>query len=151
MNTDIQHNLAHYSLADVTLSVGAIVDDVSAAINADQANALSLALEADRVMVDGDDILTYKFQDSDDGTTNWADIGVDGNLPFSAEGNVTIPVVAGQVQNVGCFSNKKFVRIVFNGTVVGTDIVMSLPYVLALNLTENDRYIVGGLPGDGLP
>ena len=151
MNTDIQSKLAHYSLADVTLVVGAIADQASAAIDTEEAHALSLALDASRVMVDGDDVLTYKFQDSDDGSTGWADVPVDGNLPYSAEGNVVAPVVAGETQNVGCFSNKQFVRIVFNGAVVGTNIVMSLPYVLALNLTENDRYLTNGLPNDGQP
>lgn len=149
LNNDIQSKLAHYLLANLTLTAGAIVNVSSAAINTKETNALSLALFFDRVFA-GSDALTYKFQESDDGSTNWTDVAVDGNLPYSAEGNV-VDVVVGETQNVGVFSTKQYVRITFNGTVDTTDFVITLPYVLALDLTENQRYIAAGLPGDNLP
>lgn len=155
LTSDIQSKLAHYALADVTLAFGAIVDQVSAAIDTDGSNALSLGLLFDRVFA-GTDALTYKFQDSVDGTTGWVDIPFEGNLPFSAAdalaGTLAVAdVVVGQNQNVGCFSTRQFVRIVFNGTVDTTNFVISLPYVLELQIQENDRYLTNGLPGDGLP
>lgn len=151
LTSDIQSKLAHYALADVTLAAGTITNQASTAIDTEGANSLSLGLSLSRALA-GNDALTYKFQESADGSTGWADINPDGyqNLPYSQGGNVVDPV-SGEMQNVGTFSSDRYVRIVFNGVVDTTNIVVSLPYVLVLNQTENDRYLTDGLPGDGKP
>ena len=146
--TDIQSKLAHYSLAPLTLAVGAIVNSVSASIDTLGANAVSVALMFDRVFA-GADALTYTFQDSPDDAT-WTDVPEDAVLPYSQNG-VVADVVVGQHQNVGVFSTERYIRLKFNGVVETADLVVSLPYVLELNLMENDRYLTDGLPNDGKP
>jgi hypothetical protein len=146
--SDIQSKLKHGVLADKTLTAGTITAEATASIDTKGANALSLALSLDRALA-GNDALTYKFQDSPDNSA-WSDLAEDGNLPYSAGGAVANPV-SGQIQNVGCFSSERYVRVVFNGVVDTTDLVVSLPYVLEVRNMEADQYLTKGLPNDGQP
>jgi hypothetical protein len=146
--TDIQSKLAHYLLAPLTLTAGVITNVVTASIDTLGANGLSIALMFDRVFA-GTDALTYTFQDSPDNVT-WTDVPEDAVLPYSQNG-VVADVVVGQHQNVGVFSTERYVRLKFNGVVDTTDFVLTLPYVLELNLMENDRYLTDGIPNDGQP
>ena len=149
LKSDIQSKLAMILLADVTLTAGTVTDEASASIDTKEFDAIVLGLSLNRALA-GSDAVTYKFQQSDNGSTGWTDVPADGNLPYSAEGAI-VGNNSPYIQTVGCFSSDRYVRVVFNGVVDTDDLVISIAVALEDRHRESDRYIDGGLPTDGQP
>jgi hypothetical protein len=149
---DIQSKLGAKALAAITLATGAIANQAGAVIDTIGFNSLSLVLTSARAIVEGTDLVTYKFQDSADGSTDWQDIPIDGHLPYRLNPDrLLVDPQDGFSQTIGCFSTRQFVRPVFNGTVDTSDIVLSPVAILESNEMEFTGYDTAVVPSDGLP
>lgn len=152
LNTDIQSKLAVQALAALTTFVAAAgATNVSTAVDTKGFNALMVSLEGSRALAAAD-VFTYKFQESDDGTTNWTDVVEVGHLPFRKNPGRTLVIeVAPFTQTVGVFSTKQFVRLSITGTADTTNFILTPTFVKQSDLVEFTGYDPAVVPGDGLP
>jgi hypothetical protein len=147
---DIQSKLPIKVLAGMTIASGANAAVNSVAINTEEYEAISVGIQTSIALTAGD-ILTYKFQQSDDGSTGWTDVPINGHLPNRKNPERTLEIAQNsELQRVGCFSSDKFVRLVIAGT-GETGFTLTPIVVLEAMLMESADYSTVKLPSDGLP
>ena len=148
---DIQHNIAvKGNLAAVTINLTETTVQ-TASVDTSDFTALMFALTPSRTLVDGDDVIAYSFQHSDDNST-WEDMNGLSDLPprLQDEGNpVKVVTNAGFLQTFGVYSNKRYVRVQFVGSATGTTVDLVLTPILRSDLSEFTEWDPDQVPNDG--
>lgn len=152
LNKDIQSKLAYERLVVLTtFAAGVLATNVSTAVDTEGFHAVTVALKGSRTLLPAD-VFTYKFQESDDGTTNWTDVVDNGHLPYRKNPERTmVEVVDPFTQTVGVFSTKRFVRLSITGTADTTAYILDPTFIKEADLAEFTGYDPAVVPGDGLP
>lgn len=151
---DIQSQNGVKILAALTTFVAAAgATNVSVAIDTEGFDAALVAFQTDRAMAAADiTTFVYKFEDSDDGSTGWAEVPTDGVLPYRKEPGRTFVVAQnGYLQTAGAFSTKKFIRLSVTGTADTTNLTITPIVVLRSREVEFTDWDTVGSPNDGLP
>ena len=148
---DIQHNIAvRDNLAAVTIGTSETTVQ-TASVDTAKFNAIMFALTTSRALVDGDDVISYSFQTSDDDST-WEAMNGLSDLParLQDEGNPLKVVTAdGFKQTFGVFSHKRYVRVEFVGTATGTTVDLTLTPILRADISEFTGWDPDQVPTDG--
>lgn len=148
---DIQSKLAIKSIADMSIVAGANSGVNSDAIDTKEYQSMTVALKTSRALTSSD-VLTYKFQQSDNGTDGWTDVPVDGHLPNRKNPDRTLEIAQnGQLQDVGCFSSDRYVRLVIAGTGDSGGVTISPIIAFESMVMEDAGYSSEKIPNDGQP
>lgn len=152
LNKDIQSKLAAEVLAALTTFVASAgATNVSSAVNTEGFNGVSVILEGNRALLVAD-VFTYKFEESDDGSSNWTDVVDNGHLPYRKNPERTmVEEVSPFSQTVGVFSTKQYIRLSVTGVADTTNFILTPTFIKSSDLTEFTGYDPAVVPGDGLP
>lgn len=153
LNNDVQSKLAVEVLAALTtFAAGAPATNVSSAVDTEGFNGISVILAGSRALVTADAPFTYTFEESDDGTTNWAEVPENAVLPFRKNPErLMVEEVAPFTQTVGVFSTKQFIRLSITGDADTTEFILTPTFIKSSDLTEFTGYDPAVVPGGGLP